>query len=602
MSTLSETDRRRLESLAQDCAERAWRLATGLMGSAGEAEDLVQDGLRIVAGKAAAIPDGDPWPWFSRILVYESRNLRRRSRSHGVLPESRSRTEEPVDIVIDGELQRRFGLALAELVPAEREALLLVHGAGLSLREASAVLEVPRSTLSERVQRAVAKLRRSLSLDERAVVAWVAFGHGVGPAGGLVVASGRWCAEALHAGSPSFWFVGALAVKKILALCGLLAALFVWYLADSAPSRRVEGDPDEGSASGRSQAAVDARRASTKPTVDAVGPPDSPAIATSSPTAPFRFQVEGRVVDSSDEGIAGVRLTIHGVGDPRLSGEAGRPPEFIGEARSKVGGSFHLEVDHPDGDGEESAPFRIQIAAEGYVTMTTTDLFAVRGADLTGLQLRMYRGGRITGRIVDSSTRRPLTGRVMVRGDLPPGSKPMSSAVGTASVPSAADGSFAVNELPPGRWSLTARAVNDEDEVILGLLSDHCDVSLEEGGQVEGVDLPLPSGVLRFGLDGIMPTSLLVEVAGEGFDQGLGIGTSNDGSYLIPGIDTRVGLVRIRAQGYLPWQREVTVRDGGLDLGLIELDEGHRLVGHVEDEMGQLVSGVQIEVGDAQRS
>jgi RNA polymerase sigma-70 factor (ECF subfamily) len=146
----------------------AWRL---LGGDAAAAEDVAQEAFlrahRALAGFRgdAALPT-----WFYRILVNEVQRHRRwrwvRERFGGALP------GEPADprpaAAGDPALRSRVARALERLPRGQREAFVLVHLEGLSLREAAETTGRATGTLKSHLHRALRSLRAQLAdLDPR---------------------------------------------------------------------------------------------------------------------------------------------------------------------------------------------------------------------------------------------------------------------------------------------------------------------------------------------------------------------------------------------------------------------------------------------------
>jgi RNA polymerase sigma-70 factor (ECF subfamily) len=96
----------------------------------------------------------NPLGYLYRVGATKGRRLARRWDSVDVL------VHEPrtVDGVVDVDLQR----ALVRLKPAQRVAVVLVHGHGHSYREVAEVLDVPVTTVTNHLHRGLARLRSIL--------------------------------------------------------------------------------------------------------------------------------------------------------------------------------------------------------------------------------------------------------------------------------------------------------------------------------------------------------------------------------------------------------------------------------------------------------
>ena len=72
----------RIELCVSECAEKAWRLAYGLMRNRADAEDVLQQSFLVAASKPDRIPNEDCWKWFATVLTFEARNAWRKRASH----------------------------------------------------------------------------------------------------------------------------------------------------------------------------------------------------------------------------------------------------------------------------------------------------------------------------------------------------------------------------------------------------------------------------------------------------------------------------------------------------------------------------------------
>ena len=111
------------------------------------------------------------WQHWERVSVMENptgylyavgrnwarRHARRRSELPAALP-----TERGSDVWVEPGLPA----ALEALSGKQRSAVILVHGYGWTLEEATAVLGVGRSTVQKHVNRGLARLRRSLGVSD----------------------------------------------------------------------------------------------------------------------------------------------------------------------------------------------------------------------------------------------------------------------------------------------------------------------------------------------------------------------------------------------------------------------------------------------------
>jgi RNA polymerase sigma-70 factor (ECF subfamily) len=147
----------------------AWRL---LGGDAAAAEDVAQEAFAR-AHRALADFRGEATlsTWFYRILVNEAQRHRRwrwvRERFGGAMPAETADPSPPA--AGDPALRARVAAALGRLPRGQREAFVLVHLEGMSLREAAEVTGRATGTLKSHLHRALRSLRVQLAdLDPRA--------------------------------------------------------------------------------------------------------------------------------------------------------------------------------------------------------------------------------------------------------------------------------------------------------------------------------------------------------------------------------------------------------------------------------------------------
>ncbi len=163
--TLQETSG--AEQCVTTCGQRAWRLACGLVWNTEDALDVVQAACLVVTTKADAIPSGDPWPWFARIVTLEGLKLREKRAKADRMGKNLAR--ESAVITVDAgllaeraEMQEQLRAMLRELPVEIRDALTLTQIAELSVREAAESLGVSASTVDRRVHEGLEILRRKL--------------------------------------------------------------------------------------------------------------------------------------------------------------------------------------------------------------------------------------------------------------------------------------------------------------------------------------------------------------------------------------------------------------------------------------------------------
>ena len=151
------------------CAERAWRLACALVWNTDDAHDCVQQACLVAAMKAQRIPVDDPWPWFARVVTLECLKLRgRRAKAArlATLLKGQPMAENVADTAEANELQARVKAALTMLPEEQRDALMLTHVGGLTMRQAAESLGVSSSTVDRRVKQGLEDLRKRVGGKE----------------------------------------------------------------------------------------------------------------------------------------------------------------------------------------------------------------------------------------------------------------------------------------------------------------------------------------------------------------------------------------------------------------------------------------------------
>ncbi|MGO8915772.1 MAG: RNA polymerase sigma factor [Stellaceae bacterium] len=145
---------------------RLRRFARGLTGSAVEADDLVQAACERALSRAHQFQEGtrfDSWMfrivqtiWIDQLRARDTR--REESEEEGM----HVGTDEPARRAEARLALQEVRIALRELPPEQRVALLLVTVDGLSYKEAAEVAEVPVGTIMSRLARARVALQAKL--------------------------------------------------------------------------------------------------------------------------------------------------------------------------------------------------------------------------------------------------------------------------------------------------------------------------------------------------------------------------------------------------------------------------------------------------------
>jgi RNA polymerase sigma-70 factor (ECF subfamily) len=155
--------------------KRIFRLASHLLRSGAEAEDVTQETFVRAYGALARF-DGrsEPFTWIYRIAVNLSLNAIRARKSarassppddpriEGLLVDTRGSSASPAELTADRQLAQALLDGLESLSDTLRTTLILVGIDGLSHAEAAAVLGCPEGTIAWRVHEARRKLRQYL--------------------------------------------------------------------------------------------------------------------------------------------------------------------------------------------------------------------------------------------------------------------------------------------------------------------------------------------------------------------------------------------------------------------------------------------------------
>ncbi|MGA8808526.1 MAG: carboxypeptidase regulatory-like domain-containing protein [Thermoanaerobaculia bacterium] len=202
------------------------------------------------------------------------------------------------------------------------------------------------------------------------------------------------------------------------------------------------------------------------------------------------------------------------------------------------------------------------------------------------------RGARIEGRVLDRATQQPVTDFAV---SLPtPGQRPLvTTTPHEEKMIHADDGSYAIDNVPPGTVNLNVRAS--------GYVTGSRDINAEDGKTVAGVDIQLDRGATISGHVTSHGASIAGAEVGQASQRGLqtgprtgGVTTDADGLYKLDGVAEGERLIEFHKTGFITAQKPVEVKSGK-DVQLdAELDPGHELRGRVVDRSGGGVAGAYI--------
>lgn len=149
-----------VEGLFDEHWVTAWRAAFGVTGRTDLADDAAQDAFVSAIRSLSSYDRGRPFaPWIAKIAVNRARDLLRaeRRRQASALDEDlEARGEADASGVL---------LAVAELPSEQREAVVLHHVLGFTVKEVSEIVGAPAGTVASRLGRGVAVIRQTMGVE-----------------------------------------------------------------------------------------------------------------------------------------------------------------------------------------------------------------------------------------------------------------------------------------------------------------------------------------------------------------------------------------------------------------------------------------------------
>ena len=171
VSLAKSGDMRAFEQLARAYADRIFAVLIGLLGDRSEAEDVAQD-VMLRAWRGISRFDGRSlfFTWLYRIAINEAnRSLGKRSRrpAHvaidaNILQLPATAADEPARRYEQAELRAGLRVALAELPPAYRTAIVLRDFEGLSTQQAAQIVGISQAAFKSRLHEARLRVRASI--------------------------------------------------------------------------------------------------------------------------------------------------------------------------------------------------------------------------------------------------------------------------------------------------------------------------------------------------------------------------------------------------------------------------------------------------------
>lgn len=156
-------DREAFAQLIRSHQHRVVQLATRLLSSADQAEDIAQEAfIRVYRAAGTFKPQAKFSTWLYRIVVNLCHDQRRRWKLRlARITEDPTAPERPLPVERD-EISAKLHSAIDRLSPRQRTALVLHRFEGLSYREVSAATGLSESAVESLIVRAYANLRQAL--------------------------------------------------------------------------------------------------------------------------------------------------------------------------------------------------------------------------------------------------------------------------------------------------------------------------------------------------------------------------------------------------------------------------------------------------------
>jgi len=138
----------------------AWRAAYAVTGRADLADDAAQDAFLSAIRSWSTFDSRRPFaPWIAKIAVNRARDLLRAERRREV-----GRLDDTAQAPAAADVTPLL-MAVAALPVEQREAVVLHHVLGFSMREVAEVVGVPDGTAASRLGRGIAQLRETTEAE-----------------------------------------------------------------------------------------------------------------------------------------------------------------------------------------------------------------------------------------------------------------------------------------------------------------------------------------------------------------------------------------------------------------------------------------------------
>ena len=295
------------------------------------------------------------------------------------------------------------------------------------------------------------------------------------------------------------------------------------------------------------------------------------APATVETTLEPASEITGRVVRGG-VGVEGVSVNAFAAGV-----QAG--------ATTAADGSFALT-------GLAAGPLRVMLRKEDDFIQETRSI----NAPAHDVVVELAAGGRVTGRVVDKATGKPLPAFQAGISSSRSGGGMMRMAPPQLRDFNSEDGSFTLENVPAGATTLLATAP--------GYASARLNVTIEEGKTLSDVELPLDAGVRLTGRvtgPGGTPLSdvtvrVVPSATGSFATRGAESTSVTDanGEYALEALEAGEETISFSHANYVPARKEVTLkgRESRLD---VQLSAGQRVTGVVVTEAGAPVADARVD-------
>lgn len=138
----------------------AWRAAYAVTGRRDLADDAAQDAFVKAIRSMSSFDRSRPFaPWIAKIAVNRARDLLRAERRRG-FASLKEEPEAPQRPDVRGLL-----LVVAGLPQEQREAVVLHHVLGFSLKEVAEIVGAPQGTVTSRIGRGVTRIRQAMEAE-----------------------------------------------------------------------------------------------------------------------------------------------------------------------------------------------------------------------------------------------------------------------------------------------------------------------------------------------------------------------------------------------------------------------------------------------------